>query len=204
MIKGLLLDYDGVMTAQTGGNNLTEILAKMLTMNSQEAGDLFVSFWSDYLCGRLSEDELWRHIETQSGQAVPLRHRQIWKHWEDLQPMPEMLELVKDLRNDGYQVGLLTNVTPTTEEEVHLHGGYEGFDFLVRSCKVGFAKPDPAVYRLAIKQFASLEPQEILFVDDQERNLAPAEALGMRVLHAISTQQVINDIRAQLHSVSAG
>src|SRR5205814_6410476 len=202
MIKGFLFDYDGVMTAQAGGNTLTEVLATLLTMNTKEAGDLFMSFWPDYQYGKFSEDELWQHIEMQSGQAVPASHRQIWKKWEDLRPLPEMRQLVKRLRGEGYQVGLLTDVTPTTEKEVRVHSGYEGFDFLVRSCKVGFAKPDPEVYHLAMKQFSHLEPQEVLFIDDQERNLTPAQTLGMQVLQATNAQQVIRDVEAQLHLAS--
>jgi epoxide hydrolase-like predicted phosphatase len=200
MIKGLLFDYDGVMTAQSMANNPSDLLAKVLGMSSEEVGTLFMSFWPDYLRGTISDEELWPLIEAKSGKTIPSEQRNIWTRWEQLKPRPQMVEFVAKLRADGYQVGLLTNVTPTTEDEVRTHGGYDGFDFLVQSCKVGYAKPDPEIYELAIQQFVDITSEETLFVDDREHCLVPARELGIQTVLALNAEQVIADINTRLLS----
>jgi len=194
-IKGFLFDYDGVITAQSGGNNPSELLANVLSLNSEEVGGLFMSFWPAYLRGKISEEQLWQMIESKTGQTISADQRGIWTKWEQLQPQPEMVNFVHEIRSQGYPAGLLTNVTPTTEEEVRSHGGYDGFDFLVRSCKVGYAKPDKEIYDIALKKFNGLKPEEVVFVDDRERFLVPARALGMHAILAVDAEQIIRDMR---------
>jgi epoxide hydrolase-like predicted phosphatase len=198
VIKGFLFDYDGVITAQSGGNNPSELLGKLLEFNSAEAGEFFMSFWPDYLRGKISENDLWEMIEKKTGKTIAPKQRAIWTPWERLRPMPEMQDCVAELRRAGFPVGLLTNVTPTTEEEVRTNGGYEGFDFLVQSCKVGFAKPDPEMYELAMTHFPGLKPKEVVFIDDRERFLVPARTMGMETILASSVEQVIADIHKLL------
>ncbi|MEL7454767.1 MAG: HAD family phosphatase [Pseudomonadota bacterium] len=41
------------------------------------------------------------------------------------------------------------------------------------------AKPDPAIYHLALQRF-SIAPEQCLFVDDRPENIAAGEALGIR------------------------
>lgn len=196
MIKGFLFDYDGVMSKKSGGRSPSELLAQVIVMEPKEVDDLFAVLWPDYLRGKISEKEFWKIIESKSGKVIPRQQRMIWTTWEQLHPLPAMQRLVATLRTKGFPVGLLTNVTPTTEEEVRSHGGYDGFDFLVRSCRVGLAKPDVAIYQLALEKFSNVEPQEVAFIDDRERFLVPAQALGMSVVLARDAQQVIRDVLA--------
>ncbi len=49
------------------------------------------------------------------------------------------------------------------------------------SWEVGARKPDPAYYRRVLSRLG-VEPGELLFVDDRERNLAAARELGIRTV----------------------
>jgi len=49
------------------------------------------------------------------------------------------------------------------------------------SWEVGARKPDPAYYRAVLARIG-IEPGELLFVDDRERNLAAARELGIRTV----------------------
>jgi len=199
MIRGFLFDYDGVMTKNNNANTLpSEKLAEVLNMPADEVNDIFVSVWPDYLRGKIPDEELWKFIEDRTNQVIPTTQRDIWSKWEQLKPLPEMQELISTLHQQGYPIGLLTNVTPTTEQEVREGGGYEGFDFVVKSCEVGYAKPDSEVYDMALRHFQDLTPQEVVYIDDRERLLIPARALGMTAILSTSSQQVISDINRLL------
>ncbi len=199
MIKGILLDYDGVMTKNNDANSPpSELLAKILDKSLKETNDLFMTFWPDYLRGKISDEEMWSLIEAKTDRKIPIDKRDIWSKWEQLHPLPEMIEFVASLQAQGYPIGLLTNVTPTTLAEVEMGGGYKGFDFLIQSCKVGYAKPEPEIYKLAVDTFSDLVPEEVLFVDDRERFLVPAQAMGMKTVLSLDSQQVITDVSALL------
>jgi putative hydrolase of the HAD superfamily len=194
MIKGFLLDYDGVITLPNHGDNTSVLLARAMGVSHDGVRELWMEFWPKYIRGKASENELWEAAETRAGKKIPVDQRNIWLTWEQLQPLPEMRELVKTLQAAGYPVGLLTNITPLAKEDVRKHGGYDGFDFLVHSCDVGFAKPDKQIYQLAMSHFSGAKAEEIVFVDDREKNLVPARELGMQTVFAMSPPQVVADI----------
>lgn len=88
---------------------------------------------------------------------------------------------------------LVTNATDTLDE--HLERiGLTGFaDAVVSSAKVGIAKPDPRIYRIAA-DLAGTAPERCLFVDDRWENVEAAKALGMTGVH----YRTVGDLAAAL------
>lgn len=201
MIKALLFDYGGVVTAGGAGNELSERLAVALDISPEEAFGLLGLVWTDYAKGKISEETLWQTIEKNYGKAIHPSKWGIWNTWgEHMQPQPEMLALIGRLRSEGYTVGLLSNVIPNTAADIRAHGGYEIFDFLILSCEVGYAKPDKEIYELALAKLPAIPASEVVFIDDQERCLAPARKLGMQTILAQSPGQIDRDITQLLES----
>jgi epoxide hydrolase-like predicted phosphatase len=94
----------------------------------------------------------------------------------------DMLDLVRELRRGGLRTGLLSNSWGSRY-------GYprqllaELFDDVVISAEVGMRKPEERIFALAAQRLG-LPPAECLFIDDIERNIAAARALGfVAVLH---------------------
>ena len=63
------------------------------------------------------------------------------------------------------------------------------FDQLTWSCELGAVKPDPAIYRHAIRELA-VKPEEALFIDNLERNIAGARAVGLHGLHFTNVEEL--------------
>lgn len=84
---------------------------------------------------------------------------------------------------EHYRVGLLTNIMPTLLREMIAKGLLPDvpYELLVDSSDVGSIKPEPEIYEQAAR-LTSLEPNQILLVDDSRTNLIAAERLGWRVL----------------------
>ncbi|MFC4592580.1 HAD family hydrolase [Sphingobium tyrosinilyticum] len=92
-----------------------------------------------------------------------------------------MPELVRDLYQRGVPLYALTNFSaefwvPFHAREATLFAHFR--DILVSGAEK-LVKPDPAIYRLALDRFG-LRPEETLFIDDREENIAAAQALGIR------------------------
>lgn len=199
MIKTLLFDYGGVITKGGGGFELSERLGYALGISQDDAHALLGPVWDDYAKGKISEGQLWKTIEQRYGRPIPLDKRAIWNTWEaHMQPLPEMLALIKSLQDKQYIVGLLSNVIPNTAADIREHGGYDVFDFRILSCETGFAKPDIEIYKLALHKLPGIDPSEIIFVDDQERCLIPARELGIQTILAKNAKQIADDINKLL------
>jgi 2-haloacid dehalogenase len=98
-------------------------------------------------------------------------------------PIAGMPELVAQLDEAGVPLFAITNFSaefwrPFREREAAL---FDRFRDIVVSGDERLVKPDPAIYRLALKRFG-LEPREAVFIDDNAANVAAAAALE---IHAI-------------------
>ncbi|WP_245775938.1 HAD-IA family hydrolase [Saccharopolyspora flava] len=90
---------------------------------------------------------------------------------------PGMGAVARALRATGVRVAVVSNADRLPEPALA-----EGFDSVVLSGAVGFAKPDAEIYRLAARRLG-LEPGECVFVDDLRRNVDGAVATGMVGIH---------------------
>ncbi|WP_342359797.1 HAD family phosphatase [Terrarubrum flagellatum] len=69
------------------------------------------------------------------------------------------------------------------------------FDDVVVSGDERLLKPDPAIYEVLFKR-QNVKPSDCAFVDDSEKNVLAARALGMHAIHFRSPQQARAEFRA--------
>ena len=70
------------------------------------------------------------------------------------------------------------------------------FDVIVVSYELGFAKPDPAIYRVCLERLG-VPAAAALFVDDRRKNIEAADRLGIQTLHFTGDASV-DELRARL------
>jgi putative hydrolase of the HAD superfamily len=198
MIRAILFDYGGVVSRGGVADDAPNRLARSLQIGFDEAREMLRTGWADFLRGRIDEPEFWQVMESIHGQPITKAQRDIWIGWEEFRPDPLMLELIRQLKQDGYRVGMVSNVLPLSAKLILEHGGYELYDFCILSCEVGLAKPEPAIFELALSKLPGIEPQEVIYIDDQERHLKPAAELGIRTVLAVEPKQIIRDIKKLL------
>ena len=102
----------------------------------------------------------------------------------------ENLLLLRALRARGFRLCLLSNTNPYMLDYVRSsafdgkgHSLDEYFDALYVSCACGMMKRERAIFEHVLAQ-EGVAPQDVLFIDDSPRNIAAAEAVGMRTLLA--------------------
>lgn len=97
---------------------------------------------------------------------------------------PLMVEAVSRC-HERMKTALLTNNFVGTGRASEAPSLYDAvlahFDVVVESSKVGYRKPDPRFYEIALDELA-VEPAEAVFLDDLGVNLKPARALGMHTI----------------------
>lgn len=85
------------------------------------------------------------------------------------------------------------------EEEERRFRFSELFDPICYSHEIGFTKPDPAAFEIALGQMGT-QPSSVLFIDDVAANVAAAQELGIRAHLHVDTETTIEVIRQCLRA----
>lgn len=104
-------------------------------------------------------------------------------------PIPGMEELVRELKDKGYGVWLLSNASHRQHEYWPRCPGSECFDGTLISADHGLMKPQKEIYELCLEKFG-LKAQECFFLDDAPANIEGANRCGIAgcVFHADAAQ----------------
>jgi putative hydrolase of the HAD superfamily len=149
-------------------------------------------------CGRITDDAFTERV---SDALEPiLGHRPEFREFgltffEALHPNVAMIDLIREVRRNGYRTALLTNNVREWEPMWRsMLPVDELFETVVDSAFVGCRKPDPRIYEITLGR-VELPPEACVFVDDMEINCEAAEELGITAVHFRETAQV----RAEVH-----
>jgi putative hydrolase of the HAD superfamily len=139
--------------------------------------------------GEMTEYEFERVFGKRLGLADP--DGLIVSMFAGMQPQPEMVEVVREIRRSELKTGLISNSWSTDHYDRELL--VELFDVSVISAEVHMHKPQPEIYRLAAERL-ELKPEECVFVDDLQENCEGAEAVGMTAIRHRSPNQTVAEL----------
>ncbi len=151
--------------------------------------------------GKLSEvdflGKLGDALEPALGHRPELhRFREIY--FEALHPNPPMIELMREAKDGGHRMGMLTNNVrewePLWRSMLPVD---EIFEVVVDSGFVGCRKPEPEIYEITLERLG-VSADQCLFVDDVDVNCEAARELGMSAVHYKHNDQAIPEIREVL------
>lgn len=92
----------------------------------------------------------------------------------------DMVALVGELAADGRHLGLLSNIPPEHAAAFEPRNPWlQMFPMRAFSCRIGHAKPEMGAYRHCIEALG-VAAEDILFIDDNGKNVAAAEELGLQ------------------------
>lgn len=193
--QALVLDFGGVVTRTLfETHDLTEaalgLAAGSLTWRGpfDPAGD---ALWQRMQADEISERDYWRQRTREVAGLVGAD----WTEMADFvmaargaSPAeiirPQALEAIESARAAGVRLAILSN-----ELDLFYGAGFRrklpflnGFDIIHDATYTRILKPDRRAYLDCIAELG-LAPGACVFVDDQARNIAGAQAVGMRTVH---------------------
>jgi epoxide hydrolase-like predicted phosphatase len=182
-VKGLLVDYGGVLTTSVWESfsdfcrkeGLEEERVKQVFRGDPSAIELL----RELETGKLTEDE----FSEQFGPLIGIENPDglIDRLFAGMKPDEPMIEALRRARAAQIRTGLISNSWGRGRYDRDSFP--ELFDGVVISGEVGLHKPQAEIFELGAK-LIGLEPSECVFVDDLRENCAGAEAVGMTaVLH---------------------
>jgi putative hydrolase of the HAD superfamily len=190
-IRGLLLDFGSVISVSVfERHRQTETLLGLPSGTLQWMGPVNPAadtLWQAMQRDEITEREYWARRADELGRLVGEAGwdmQTLLQRISQVEPnsvvRPEMRRLIEQARGKSIRIGILSN-------ELELFYGkpfldrldvLQQVDALVDATHTGILKPDPGAYALAVKAM-NLRPDEILFVDDQLRNVVGAARFGL-------------------------
>jgi putative hydrolase of the HAD superfamily len=128
----------------------------------------------------------------------PELHRFSEIYFEALHPNGPMIDLMREAKEGGHRMGMLTNNVrewePLWRSMLPVD---EIFEVVVDSGFVGCRKPDREIYDITLERMG-VQAGECLFIDDIDVNCEAARDLGMSAVHYQHNDQAIPEIREAL------
>lgn len=104
------------------------------------------------------------------------------QHKWEIKAYDDSLPILKELKNRGLILGLVSNVVQDMESTYTELGLQPYLDFKVTSSEVGCDKPQPEIFQAALKK-AGIKSEEALYVGDQyDLDIVGARGVGMKAI----------------------
>ena len=136
-------------------------------------------------------EELWlrmnRFIFEQVGitgdaEKLSIEMERRFEHGSFTRLFPDTLPVLRRLRDQGLTIGIVSNGTASIMNCLKYHGIDRYVDFILVSGLVGWEKPSPRIFEIAL-QHASAIPEETLFIGDHYIcDIEGARRVGIRPL----------------------
>lgn len=177
-IRAVLFDADGVLQQEVeGGREKLACLDGSATPNEAFLRDFFEA---EVPCMRGDADmaDTIADVLKKWDSPFSVEHA-IETHTKIVTMNPESIEVVRSLRKSGVPAYLATNQHEYRAQYMSEVFGYADiFDGEFYSCRVGAMKPDPNYFHAILKSLP-YRPEQLLFIDDRERNVVAARSVGI-------------------------
>ena len=180
MIKNIIFDMGNVLI----DFNPMQYVGKLNIPDKKEEEKIFnaayLNFKSIYMdYGRITEEEFVDHVVHGIGEEYRDKIKELIINWTQyLTPIAGMEELVKELKDKGYKIYLLSNASFNQHNYWEKIPASKYFDGKVVSCDVGEVKPFEGIYKALYEKF-NIKPEESFFIDDLIINIFGANRTGM-------------------------
>jgi putative hydrolase of the HAD superfamily len=191
-IKAILFDIGGVFwhPAETP---LSVNWAAKCRLSPKEFDEIvYHSEWgSQALLGKITGETMWENIGNKLGLSVMERKQCEEEYWAGTWDTI-LLDYCHELKS-RCKLGTVSDAESSAREKIKTWVNESLFDVIVFSAEVGVCKPDPKIFRRALASLG-VAASETLFIDDREKNVNGAKALGMYAIHYKDRIQVLTAI----------
>jgi HAD superfamily hydrolase (TIGR01509 family) len=172
-------------------------LASGISLTPQEVWSAIENdpHWMDWQEGRISPQDWHRNLNKRLGSSLTFEQfSEIWNR--ALDPNPIHADSFLENLSKNYRMVLLSNTDRL--HMAHAEGSFPFFRFFpnrIYSYRVGASKPDPLIYREALKA-CRVCAEEAVYIDDIAAYAEAARHLGMTGIVFQSPEQLQTDLRA--------
>lgn len=175
MIKNIIFDLGNVIL-----NDKPSIVLNKIKINSEERKLIeneFFSNWNELDLGNITLEE---HLQKCNISIVLKENLKeiLTRYYKYRDFNIEVIELMNKLKNNGYQIYVLSNNNKQAYEYLLKLPMFQCVDGWIVSCNYHIMKPDSRLYEILLDKY-NLISKESFFIDDKKENVERAKMLGM-------------------------
>lgn len=178
-IKVIFMDIGGVLLTNGWGHESRQKAAKVFGFDYEEMNELHNFIYNVFELGSISLDE---YLDTVLFNVprdfTKVEFKQFM--YDQSQALPDLLPWVKSWKmQTELPVFALSNESlEINDYRIAKFGLHEVFDGFFSSCYLGFRKPDPRIFKTALK-ITNVKPDECIYFDDRPMLVEASQKLGM-------------------------
>ncbi len=166
-IKAIIFDLWGTLAyTEPHIGQYIETINKLI---GKEHIELFTKLRREWYKKNVSSDDFFSDLITKTN-LDPSKKNNLIESWEEQAKhanlFPETLEVLKELKDKGLKLALITNTTPITELAIKKLDINHFFDCILYSFKEGVTKPNKILFEKALKDL-NVKTEEVIVVGDQ-------------------------------------
>lgn len=177
MITTLIMDADGVLI---NGEKFAEVLARDFKTDKAKEKEFFTTVFQECLVGNADlKESIAPYLPSFGWQGTAEEFLDYWFKAEH-SINQDLMRDVQQLRASGVRVVMATNQEKYRTHYMLEHMGFAGaFDKIYSSAHLGLKKPATEFFAHVVTDL-QVPKNEVLFWDDDERNIAGAAEYGIR------------------------
>lgn len=178
MIKNIIFDMGNVLLTYAPHDYIKTIIDDEVIAAAVLKELFYSKEWLELDAGAITEEKAVMQISLRLPQYAQYVQRAMDQWHSGLMPIEGMSEIVKRLKDKGYKIYLLSNVSLRFlkfRDEVEMFRYFDGF---IASAQEKVVKPNKEIYERLCKRF-NLNCEECLFIDDLQVNIDGAVNAGI-------------------------
>jgi len=189
MIKAVIFDMGSVLVGDEA-NIIYKKIAKKLKISEKKARKISRPLLDKWNVGKINEREFWKGFEKRLSRKIDRRFtKNLWfrSHKDYTKNISGTWKILAKLKAKKFHLAILSNTIPPHVKAHRKTGRINklkklGVEFFILSCDVGFHKPDPRIYKIALRRL-NLPAKECVFVDNKLPFIKAACKLGIKGIH---------------------
>lgn len=194
-MRNIIFDFGGVILKHKS-TIIEEMLAKIFSLPVEQAREIWQEEKPLIMAGKVSSRDFLQRLKGELCLDKPLD--EIFALWQSLYAKEaedvdwKLLEFIEQLKS-RFNVYLFTDTIDTNDEHNATRGIYNKFTRVFKSNKEGFTKQNDNAF-LNVLQKISAKPEDCIFIDDLEVNVARAERLSIKGILYTNTEILIEEL----------
>jgi FMN phosphatase YigB (HAD superfamily) len=174
-VTAIAFDWGGVFTEGTFDSSAVRSLSRAFGVSQEEIAETYFPLMEAFEAGALGMPEFHERFLARSG--LKLDYETFAGTFlgavREREAMFDVLESIPE----RYTVSMLSNNVPVLCDRVRDDTRYRRIEHFVFSNEIGVRKPDPKAFA-ALSKALGKPPEETIFIDDNEANIAACLELG--------------------------